>query len=193
LRKPTEVKNDDILGWSEEFFMVQQDKVYSVQNLVEKLKQAKAVVLADYHGLNVAQMAELREKVKQSGGEFEVVKNTLLNRAAKESQIEIESAVLQGPTAVLWAYEDQIAPLKSLVDFIKINELPKIKFGLLDQIVTPIEKIKELANLPSKEVLWARLVSTLQSPLFRLDNDLSTNLKKLLFILKTKGGEPNGR
>jgi large subunit ribosomal protein L10 len=173
--------------------MVQQNKVYSVQNLVEKLKQAKAVVLADYHGLNVAQMAELRQKVKQTGGEFEVVKNTLLDRAAKESQIEIESEALQGPTAVLWAYEDQIGSLKSLVDFIKINELPKIKFGLLDQIITPIEKIKELANLPSKEVLQAKLVSTLQSPLFRLNNDLSINLKKLLLVLKTKGGESNGR
>lgn len=177
--------------------MVKSDKVYTVQNLIEKLKQAKAVVLADYHGLNVSQLAELRQKVKNVGGEFEVVKNTLLNRAAEETKIKIEPEVLQGPTVALWAYEDQIAPLKALMDFIKVNDLPKIKFGLLNQVATPIERIKELASLPSREELRAKLVSTLQSPIYGLDNVLNWNVKKLILVLKAastklsaaKGGE----
>jgi large subunit ribosomal protein L10 len=172
--------------------MVKQDKVYTVQNLAEKLKQAKAVVLTDYHGLKVSQMAELRQNIKKAGGEFEVVKNTLLNRAANESKIKIDSEVLQGPTAVLWAYEDQISPLKALVDFAKINELPKIKFGLLDQMAAPVEKIKQLASLPSKEELKVKLIGTLQSPLYGLNNALDWNLRKLVLVLKAKGGEPNG-
>ncbi len=171
--------------------MVQSDKVYTVQNLVEKLKQAKAVVLADYHGLKVSQMAELRQNIKKTGGEFEVVKNTLLNRAAEESKVKIDSEALQGPTVVLWAYKDQISPLKVLVDFAKANELPKIKFGLLDQTVTPIEKIKQLANLPSKEELKAKLIGTLQSPLYGLNNALSWNMRQLIYVLKAKGGEEN--
>ena len=169
--------------------MAKQDKVYTVQNLTEKLKQAKAVVLADYHGLKVSQLAELRQNIKKNGGEFEVIKNTLLDRAAEESKIKIDPEALQGPTAVLQAYEDQISPLKTLVDFIKANDLPKIKFGLLDQVATPIEKIKQLASLPTKEELKAKLVNTLQSPLYGLDNALNWNLKKLVFVLKTKGGE----
>ncbi len=173
--------------------MVKQDKVYAVQNLVEKLKQAKAVVLTDYHGLKVSQMAELRQNVKKAGGEFEVVKNTLLDRAANESKIKIDSEVLQGPTAVLWAYEDQISPLKALVDFTKANDLPQIKFGLLDQAKAPIEKIKQLASLPSKDELKTKLVNTLQSPLCGLDNALNWNLRKLVLVLKAKGGESNGR
>jgi len=172
--------------------MVKSDKIYTVQNLTEKLKQAKAVVLADYHGLKVSQMAELRQKVKKAGGEFEVVKNTLLNRAADESQIKIDPEALQGPTAVLWAYEDQISPLKALVDFAKVNELPKIKFGLLDKAVTPIEKIKQLASLPSKDELKAKLVGTLQSPLYGLNNALNWNMRKLVLVLKAKGGESSG-
>ena len=173
--------------------MVKQDKVYTVQNLTEKLKQAKAVVLADYHGLKVSQMAELRQNIKKNGGEFEVIKNTLLDRAAEESQIKIEPDVLQGPTAVLWAYEDQISPLKTLVDFTKANDLPKIKFGLLDQVIIPVEKIKQLASLPSKEELKAKFVGVLQSPLYGLNQALSWNLKKLVFILKAKGGEESDR
>lgn len=169
--------------------MVKSDKVYTVQNLIEKLKQAKAVVLADYHGLKVSQIAELRQNVKKAGGEFEVVKNTLLNRAADETKIKIDPEALQGPTAVLWAYEDQIVPLKALMDFVKVNDLPKIKFGLLDQVVTPLERIKYLANLPTKEELKVKLVRTFQSPLFGLNNALSWNLRKLVYVLKAKGGE----
>lgn len=172
--------------------MVKTDKVYTVQNLVEKLKQAKAVVLADYHGLKVSQMAELRQNIKKVGGEFEVVKNTLLNRAANETKIKIDSEVLQGPTAVIWAYEDQIAPLKALIDFVRVNELPKIKFGLLDQVATPLERIKQLASLPTKEELRIRLVGTLQSPTYGLVNALNWNLKKLIYVLKAKGGEQSG-
>lgn len=173
--------------------MAKQDKVYTVQNLVEKLKQAKTVVLTDYHGLKVSQINELRQNIKKEGGEFEVVKNTLLNRAANETKIKIEPDVFKGPTAVLWAYEDQISPLKTLVNFIKINELPKIKFGLLNQMATPIERIKQLANLPSQEELKAKLVFTLQSPVYGLNNALSWNLRKLVLVLKAKGGEQNGR
>lgn len=173
--------------------MVKSDKIYTVQNLVEKLKQAKAVVLADYHGLKVSQMAELRQNINKAGGEFEVVKNTLLNRAAEESKVKIDPEVLQGPTAVLWAYEDQINPLKVLVNFAKANELPTIKFGLLDQVATPIERIKQLASLPSKEELKAKLVGTLQSPLYGLNHALSWNMRKLIYVLKAKGGEKNGR
>lgn len=167
-------------------------KIYTVQNLAEKLKQAKAVVLADYHGLNVSQLSELRQKVKKTGGEFEVVKNTLLSRAADETKIKIEPEVLQGPTAVLWAYEDQITPLKVLMDFVKTNGLPKVKFGLLDKIAVSLEKIKQLASLPSKEELKTKLVGNLQSPLYGLTNALNWNLRKLVFILKAKGGEKNG-
>ncbi len=172
--------------------MINQRKIYAVQNLTEKFKQAKAVVLTDYHGLNVTQLSKLRQEVKKAGGEFEVVKNTLLNLAAKETKIEIEPKALQGSTAVLWAYKDQISPLKALMDFLKANELPKIKLGLLDQIAVPVERIKQLANLPSKEELKAKLVSTLHSPLYNLNNALNWNLRKLVFVLKTKGGEKDG-
>ena len=172
--------------------MTTQNKVYTVENLAQKLKEAKTVVLADYHGLDVSQLAELRKTIRKAGGEFEVVKNTLLTRAAKESKVEIDPKILKGPTAALWSYKDQLTPLKALMDFVKANQLPKVKFGLLDQVITPIERIKLLASLPTKEELQAKLVGVLKSPTYGLTNALSWNIRKLVLVLKAKGGEVNG-
>ena len=171
--------------------MPTQKKVFTVQNLSQKLKDAKTLVLADYRGLSVGQMTDLRGKVKQVGGEVEVVKNRLLKIAAKEAKVEIDDQILTGPTAVIWAWEDQIQPLKALDTFAKENDLPKAKFGLFEGKIISIEKIKELANLPSQDELRAKLVGALHSPTYGLVNSLNWNLKKLVYILKTKseGGD----
>jgi len=172
--------------------MVPQRKIFTVENLVAKLKQAKSLILTDYQGLDVAQMTELRREVKQAGGEFEVVKNTLLQLAAKEANFQLSDSALTGPTAALWIYQEDPAPLKVLESFIKKTELPKIKFGFWNGQLLSSEKIKELAALPGLAELRAKLVGRLQSPPFGLVNALSWNLKKLVFILRAKGGEENG-
>ena len=164
--------------------MPTQKKIFTVQNLTQKLKEAKALVLADYRGLNVAQMADLREEVKKAGGELEVVKNRLLGRAAKEAKVEIGEEVLTGPTAALWAFEDEIGPIKALHDFAQKAGLPKIKFGIFGGKAISLERIKELASLPTMPELKAKLVKTLQSPTFRLTNALGGNMRKLVYILE---------
>lgn len=153
------------------------------------------MVLTDYRGLNVTQMAELRRAIKKAGGEFEVVKNTLLELAMKEGLPRkfTEGEPLQGPTAALWTYEDDLAPLKALNDFIKKTDLPKIKLGFWDGQPISIERIKELASLPTMEELKAKLVAFLQSPIYSLNSVLSWDLRKLVCILKTKGGEESGQ
>lgn len=166
-------------------------KIFTVQNLTEKLKQAKSLVLTNYQGLNVSQMAELRQEIKKTGGEFEVVKNSLLNLAIKEGlpKTAIEASLLQGPTAVLWIYEENTTPLKTLDDFIKKTELPKVKLGFWNGEIMSGERLKELTHLPSLQELRAKLVGTLQSPPYRLANALNWNLRKLILVLKAKGGE----
>lgn len=166
-------------------------KIFTVQNLAEKFKQAKALILADYSGLNVSQINELRNKIKKAGGEFEVVKNTLLRLAAKTglSRVSDEVESLRGPTAALWLYSEDLSPLKTLSSFIAQNELPKIKLGFWQgEEITP-EKIEQLANLPEIPELQAKLVSILQSPTCALVNVLQANLGKLILVLKAKGGE----
>jgi len=178
--------------------MPTQRKIFTVQNLAEKLKQAKAFVLTDYSGLDVAQINELRREVKKSGGEFEVVKNTLLRLAAKTGLPRIRQLTdLRGPTAALWLYSEDLTPLKALSNFIQKTELPKIsgacsfriKLGFWQEEMISPERIKELMTLPSLTELQAKLINTLKSPTFGLVNSLNWNIQKLVFILKAKGGE----
>jgi large subunit ribosomal protein L10 len=173
--------------------MTNQRKIFTVQNLTEKLKDAKSLILTDYRGLTVDQISELREKVKESGGELEVVKNTLLARAATEAKVKFEENSLAGPTAVIWAWDDEIAPIKAVYSFSKEAGLPEIKSGLFGNEVILPDKIKELARLPGLEGLRAKLVGTLSSPTYGLVNSLNWNLKKLVYILKarqeSKGGD----
>ena len=145
--------------------------------------------MTDYSGLKVDQINQLRQNIKKSGGEFEVVKNTLLSKASENSDLKIEKDKLEGNTAALWLYSDDLAPLKALDTFIKKNELPKLKFGFWDKSLIEMEKIKELASLPGLAELQAKLVSFLKSPLSDLNYNLKSNLFKLVYLLKTKGGE----
>jgi len=164
-------------------------KIFAVQNLAEKFKQAKGVILADYSGLNVSQMNELRREIKKAGGEFEVVKNSLFLLATKTDLPLVSlSGILRGPTVALWLYQEDFSPLKALDNFIKRSELPKIKFGFWQGEEISLERISQLANLPGLSELQTRLVSLLQSPSSRLVWALNSNLAKLVFILKAKAG-----
>lgn len=164
--------------------MATQRKIFTVQNLAQKLKDAKAVILADYQGLDVAKISALRFQVKEAGGEFEVVKNTLLRRAAANAKAPLEDAALTGPTAVLWAFEDEVAPLKAMAKFAAENEFPKAKAGLLGDQVLSAERIKQLASLPSQQELQAKVVGFLNAPIYGLVNQLQGNLRKLVYVLQ---------
>lgn len=159
-------------------------KVFTVQNLVEKFKQAKLLVLADYQGLKMEQINSLRNAIKETGGEFEVAKNTLLGLAAKEAGVSVDSEALTGPTAAFWAYDEDLETLKALVKFAKENELPKMKVGVWNQEQIDESKLNYLATLPGKDELRAQVVGRLNSPIFGLVNSLQWNLRQLVGVLK---------
>jgi large subunit ribosomal protein L10 len=164
--------------------MPSQKKSFTVANLTAKLKDAKALVLADYRGLSVEQMTELRQKLAESGGQLEVVKNRLLSLAAKEAKVSLDQKSLAGPTAAVWANEDEMALIKTLYKFSQENELPKIKSGLFEGQIITAEKVKTLAKLPGLDQLRAKLVGSLQSPAYGLVNSLRWNLSQLVYVLK---------
>ena len=174
--------------------MPNQKKIFTVANLTQKIKDAKSLILADYQGLSVAQINRLRDQIKAVGGEFEVVKNRLLKIASDEAKIELDDQVLTGPTAILWAWENELEAIKTLENFAKENNSPKIKSGLFEGKIISAEKIKQLAQIPGKKELQAKLVGALCSPAYGLVNSLSWNLKKLVYVLseKAKGGEDHG-
>ncbi len=172
--------------------MSKQSKVYEVENLTESLKSAKSAALIDYQGLDAGQNNELRQKIKQAGGSMQVAKNTLLKRALENFGIKLDKEIT-GPTALVLAQEDQIAPLKAVNEMAEELERPKFKFGVLDNKLIPLEKMQKLVNLPDKKTLLSMLVNGLNAPMVNLVNALQFNQKKLLLVLKQiskeKGGE----
>lgn len=153
--------------------------------MTEKLAKAKAIVLADYHGLSVAQVSRLRQKVKEVGGELAVAKNTLLKLALKKTDHQLPADYqLTGPTIALFSFEDEITPLKILSGFAQENQLPKIKQGFLGKALLTIERVEELAKLPGKEQLKAMLLTRLNWPINGLVFVLKGNLQKLTLALE---------
>src|SRR3990172_640818 len=125
----------------------------TVASLKEKLTRSKAVVLTDQSGLSVSLAGELKKKLKEVDAESVVAKNTLIKIATKELGIDFPEEVLTGPTAALFAYNDEVSPLKELAAFAKTNEKPVVKAGLLGTTILSVERVAQLANLPTKEVL----------------------------------------
>ncbi len=165
--------------------MPSQKNIDQVNKLQENMEKAKSMVLADYRGLNVAQINKLRNKIKESGGEFKVTKNTLLRLAFKRQEFRTQNLELSGPTAILFSYEDEVAPIKTLYEFFKENDLPQIKFGFLEKESLEKDRVIELAQLPSREGLQAKLVGTLNRPVYGLVYVLKGNLQKLAGVLNS--------
>lgn len=171
--------------------MPTQRKIFTVQNLTEKFKQAKGLVLADYSGLDVNQMNKLRAEVKKAGGEFEVVKNSLLTLAAKNAKVNLKKEALKAPSAALWLYDQSFLPLKAFFQFVQSESTPKVKLGFWQGQDLTLARLQELASLPSQPELLTKLSVLLASPLNRLVTLFRANQKQLLFVLQNaaKGGE----
>src|SRR2546421_1467111 len=144
-----------------------------------RLKASSPAVLADYRGMTVGQMRELRSKLRDGNIEMMVVKNTLARRAAKAAGYEPLSAELVGPIAMLFAAEDVSAPARILNDYIRANRKMAIKGGLLEGQVIKADSVVELADLPSREVLLSRLLGAMQAPLGNLASVLQAPISKL--------------
>ena len=161
--------------------------IASVKDLESKLDGASAVFLADYAGLTVKAQSELRRKVREAGGELSVAKNSLLKIALKNKGYNVEnlSAELTGPNLTLFTTSDAVAPLKVLVEYSKGKELekPAIKGGYLGKDILSLEKVKELAALPGKNELVAKLLGTLSNPARNLVGVLSAPMRNFVYAL----------
>jgi large subunit ribosomal protein L10 len=138
-----------------------EEKQRIAEDLRDRLSKSAIIFLTDYKGLNVAAMNDLRRKLRAEGIEFQVVKNTLLVRAAKDTDAALMSDYFKGPSAVALSYEDPVAPAKVLTQFAKENEKLEIRAGLLNGKVLDAGAIKTLAGLPSREVLLGQLLSVM--------------------------------
>ena len=131
------------------------------EDLHERFSKSAIVVVTDYKGLDVSAMNDLRRKLREEDIEFQVAKNTLLVRAAKDTEVALIEDYFKGPSAVALSYTDPVAPAKILAQFAKDNQKLEIKGGVLKNKVLDVDAIKALAKLPSREVLLGQLLSVL--------------------------------
>lgn len=155
--------------------------VTQLQALEEKIQKAKSVVFTNYAGLNLSQQTELRAQLKQSGSEFVVAKNTLLNLVFKNNELK---KTLQGQTGVVLSYNDEVGGIKKVVEFAKTTEKPEIKLGWMSGKIISLEEISALAKLPGKLELISMLISRLQGPAYGLVNVLNANARNLVYAIK---------
>lgn len=142
-----------------------QGKQAAVEEISAKLRESSCTVVADYRGLNVKQVTELRKTLREAGIEFQVLKNSILRRATAGAQLSEMDSVLTGPTAIAFSKEDAVAPAKILSDFAKKNEALKLKGGVVEGQFMDAVQIKAIADLPSREGLLSMLLSVLQAPM----------------------------
>lgn len=143
--------------------MTRAEKEHVVKELNKKFEEAKFAFVADYSGLNVADISELRRRLRGESAEFKVVVNTLTRLAVKNTGFDMLTDFLQGPVAVTVGAKDSAAVAKVLTGFTKDQPNLEIKAGILDGKVISIEEVKALASLPSREVLLGKLVSLLNA------------------------------
>ena len=145
--------------------MNRDNKQELVTEMHERLSRAKAVFLADFRGMTVEKATTLRNELRGASVEYKVFKNTLLDRAAKGTDMECLAPYLAGPTAIAISYDDPVSAAKVLSKFAKDPQGKFVlKAGVLSGKVIDVQQIQALADLPSREVLIAKMLGSMQAP-----------------------------
>lgn len=160
-------------------------KEQRINEIKDKVQKAKAIFLFQYHGLNVQDMQDLRSKVRKEDGEIKVFKNTLVKKALEGMPLkEVLEENLEGPIACVFSYKDAVLTAKTLVEFTKEDNPLNIKTGILGLKKIVLNEIKQLAKLPSRKILLAQLLSTMNAPLTSLVTVLSAVPRDFVYALK---------
>lgn len=153
------------------------EKSATVSDLSQKMSQADAIFLADFSGIDVESVTQLRRSLREAGVEYQVVKNRLAKRAANDAGLSNLGDYLEGPTAMAFVQDDPVAPAKILQKFIDDGGKLAIKTGYVDGQILTAEAVGQLAKLPSREELVGKLLGSVQSPLFGLAGVLNGLLR----------------
>ncbi|HRY52415.1 MAG TPA: 50S ribosomal protein L10 [Candidatus Portnoybacteria bacterium] len=155
-----------------------------VKDLTDKLKKAKAAVFADYTGMSVAKLTELRRKLRSKDNELKVAKKTLIDLAVKNAGISnLDARNLPGQMMVVMGFSDEVASAKTIFEFDKKGEQVKILGGILENNFIDKQGVLSLAKLPSKQELLAKAVGSMAAPLTGMLNVLQGNIRGLVQVL----------
>jgi large subunit ribosomal protein L10 len=154
-----------------------------VEELAERMRGADSMIVADYRGLSVTQIANVRGALREAGASFAVAKNTLARRAAEEAGQPLLVDLLQGPTAIAFVGEDAAAAAKKLSEVARQTRLLAVRGAVMEGKALSADEVRQLGELPPKDVLRAQVVGAVASPLQGAYNVLAAPLREFLVVL----------
>ena len=170
--------------------MPTRQKARTIDELSDQLSRASLVIVTDYRGLKVADLQSLRGNLRPAGGEFHIAKNTLTRIAAERSGVVGLDPLLEGPSALVFAFGDVVQTAKAVSDFVRTSRILAVKGGVMgDRTVSPAD-VEALATLPSREQLQARLLGMLVSPMARTVGVLSGPSRSMVYLLNARSDQP---
>ena len=146
----------------------------------EKIDKAQVAIVTEYKGLSVEEITNLRRALQKDGGDYMVTKNTLAKLAIKDTPYEVLAETFKGPIALAFGFNDQVAPAKALSKFIKETKKGEIIAAAMDGQLMSAEEAKALANLPSREELYAKMLGCINSPASGIANSVNAVMSSLV-------------
>ena len=139
-------------------------KSEKIDAIKAKVEKAQVAILTEYKGYSVEEITNLRRSLQKEGGDYMVTKNTLAKLAVKGTEYEVLTELLKGPVAIAFGFDDQVSPAKAVSKFIKESKKGVILGGALDGKLLSAKEAEDLAKLPSKEELYAKILGCINSP-----------------------------
>lgn len=172
--------------------MPTQRKIDQVADLTDKLSRAQVTLVADYRGLTVAEITDLRSRLRKSGAELIVAKNTLMEIAAKETGHAGLGELLAGPTAVAFAYDNASAAAKAIQDFNKGQKQLKVRGAMLGNSLLKDDALDQVAKMPTREQVLAQIVGGISSPVSGVVGVLNAAVTNVLYALQGRIDQMGG-
>ena len=169
--------------------MNRTEKEQTISNLQKQIDRYRGAVLTNFRGLKVEQISQIRQRLRDEKVSFHVVKNTLMKRAAKGTDLEKISSYFQGPTAMAISYGNPVSLVKVILDFVKTQPTLEIKVGLIEGAVVAPGELKNLASLPSREVLFAQILGGIEMPAAQIGGSIQSLFQQVLGVLKARADQ----
>lgn len=173
--------------------MARPEKERVVAEVSEGLARARGIYVADFSGLNVEEVTELRKTLREAKVQYRVVKNTLARRSVRQAGCEALLPHLTGPTAFALSFDDPAVPARVIRDFARKKSKPTIKAILFEGELVDASRLDEICDLPSREVMLARVLGTMNAPLSRLVYTLNGVLAQLVRVLDAIRAQREGQ
>jgi large subunit ribosomal protein L10 len=165
-------------------------KAQTINELSDQLSRALLVIVTDYRGLKVGDLQTFRGSLRPVGAEIHIAKNTLARIAAGKAGVTGLDPLLEGPSALVFAFEDPVQTAKAVSDFVRSSRILTVKGGVMGDRVVTARDVEAIATLPSREELQARLLGMLVSPMSRTLGVLSGPSRSMVYLLNARSEQP---